>query len=79
MKPGCETFVPGIKGNLMPDFTDFDATFEQGLPHILKIGNDEIVIPNYPTGVLLTPRPICFEELEPGGVSCTTRNASFGE
>jgi hypothetical protein len=32
-----------------------------------------------PTGASVSPLPIWIEQLEPGGVTWTTRNAAFGE
>src|SRR5215470_12486080 len=42
VEPGCETSVPGIDGNLVPDRTDLDPPFEQATPHRLEVGHDEI-------------------------------------
>ncbi len=63
----------------MPDLTDVDPTFEQAAPSGLEVGDDEIDVASEPTGASVSPLPIWIEQLEPGGVSCTTRNSSFGE
>jgi hypothetical protein len=75
---GRETSVPGADGRLLPDLTDHDATFEQAAPRGLKIGDDDVHFRTDATGASVSPMPIWIEQLEPGGVSCTTRNTSFG-
>ena len=63
----------------MPDLTDLDPTFEQADPRGIEVRDDEIDVRTEPTGASVTPLPIWIEQLEPGGVSCTTRKVSFGE
>jgi len=63
----------------VPYLTDLDPTLEQAAPRGLEIGDDEIDVAEDPTGTSVTRLPIWIEQPEPGGVSCTTRNASFGQ
>jgi hypothetical protein len=56
------------------DLCDFDATLQQAVQCDLPIGDDEIDAAKWSEGVLVSPRPIWIDELEPGGVSCTTRH-----
>jgi len=63
----------------VPDLTDLDPTFEQAAPRGLKVRDDEIDVAKRTDGRIVSPLTIWIEQLEPGGVSCTTRNASFGE
>ena len=42
VEPDCETSVPGIDGDLVPDRTDFDPALKQAAPRGLEVGDDEI-------------------------------------
>src|SRR5262249_34912890 len=52
VEPGCETSVPGIDGDLVPDPTDLDPAFEQATPHRLEVGHDEINIADRSRGLV---------------------------
>ena len=42
VEPSCETSVPGIDGDLVPDRTDLDSAFEQASPRHIEVGDDEV-------------------------------------